>query len=597
MLVSRLPSKAILLQRLYSQSAPAAYGNFRSGPSGRPRTSHVSLASSAAVTAAALMWYSSSKPVHNDASPAELVEKARDDLAIGFDDGTLGGVVWGSNSYNVIAPQTPGVESVRAPASAAWLQNAALRDLALHEKHAACVDARGDVYQWGDGFFGNSPSTLDEQRKPALTLHGKDITHIALTENKVFALSSSGNVYVFAASAAGQASDAPATSAWYRPGWLLGHEQSIDFAEITPQHPLNRREKFVSISSGSDHLLALTSTGRAFAHPITKNANSHGQLGFRKFDIPAHSSSALASERTEVELIPKAVLDPYAKSTPYSRPAAAAVGDAPSGALQAYDDGNLRFSDTFFEIPGLKGIAMTQVLAAGRTSFAKTDSGRVLGWGANDYGQIGLGGHVTVDTVAVPTEVVLWRTVSSKLRSKCLDVYSGGNLTGFTVERVDEKGVRTVDLLMCGNGRWGGLGNNAFSSAQGSPLRAKSVSGLLEYSDTDNALRPLVPHALSISPTGHVLMTLDTQTHSGSGGGGRDLLVWGANQTYELGNGKRTSLAVPTNLEKRDGTRVMLMAKKTRVVDMQGKAWGTSDVEQCAAGGYGNTVVYWKIAQ
>lgn len=117
----------------------------------------------------------------------------------------------------------------------------------------------------------------------------------------------------------------------------------------------------------------------------------------------------------------------------------------------------------------------------------------------------------------------------------------------------------------------------------------------LSDSDAHNALRPLVPHALSISPTGHVLLTLDTHVHAGKGGGGRDLLVWGANGTYELGNGKRTSLAVPTNLEKRDGSRVMLMTRNMKVTDLQGGAWGKTDVEQCAVGGYGNTVVYWKI--
>lgn len=76
-------------------------------------------------------------------------------------------------SYNVIAPQSPGVESIRTPSTAAWLQNVALRDLALHEKHAACVDARGDVYQWGDRFFGQPSTSLEDQRKPTLTLRGK----------------------------------------------------------------------------------------------------------------------------------------------------------------------------------------------------------------------------------------------------------------------------------------------------------------------------------------------------------------------------------------------------------------------------------------
>lgn len=57
------------------------------------------------------------------------------------------------------------------PTPSEWFDNVALRDLALHEQHAACVDARGDVYQWGDGFFGSEPGT--SRTKPRVTLRGK----------------------------------------------------------------------------------------------------------------------------------------------------------------------------------------------------------------------------------------------------------------------------------------------------------------------------------------------------------------------------------------------------------------------------------------
>jgi len=73
--------------------------------------------------------------------------------------------------------------------------------------------------------------------------------------------------------------------------------------------------RFVSISAGSDHLLALTSSGRVFTHPISKNANSHGQLGLRTFDVP-DSSDPSSDSRVPIELIPKALADPYAKATP-----------------------------------------------------------------------------------------------------------------------------------------------------------------------------------------------------------------------------------------------------------------------------------------
>jgi alpha-tubulin suppressor-like RCC1 family protein len=141
--------------------------------------------------------------------------------------------------------------------------------------------------------------------------------------------------------------------------------------------------RFVAISAGTDHLLALTSSGRAFAHPISKMANSHGQLGFRKFDIPVQSSETIpikaSPSRLPVELTPKIATDLYAKASASSRPATPS-----SDILQLFDDENIRFSDTLFEIPGLKGIKVAQVVAAGRTSFVKTDTGKVLGWGANE---------------------------------------------------------------------------------------------------------------------------------------------------------------------------------------------------------------------
>ena len=81
---------------------------------------------------------------------------------------------------NLIAPQNPGVETVPKPSVYPWLQNVALRDLALHETHAACVDARGDIYQWGDGFFG--PLSLErdgnQDRRPTATLRGKVRDHL-----------------------------------------------------------------------------------------------------------------------------------------------------------------------------------------------------------------------------------------------------------------------------------------------------------------------------------------------------------------------------------------------------------------------------------
>lgn len=92
------------------------------------------------------------------------------------------------------------------------------------------------------------------------------------------------------------------------------------------------------------------------------------------------------------------------------------------------------------------------------------------------------------------------------------------------------------------------------------------------------------------------MLTLDTLARSGSGGGGRDLLVWGANQEYQLGNGKRGSLASPVALNGPDGQRLMLGKRAADVKDLGGKVWKRGvQVEQCAVAGWGSSLIYWKI--
>lgn len=93
-----------------------------------------------------------------------------------------------------------------------------------------------------------------------------------------------------------------------------------------------------------------------------------------------------------------------------------------------------------------------------------------------------------------------------------------------------------------------------------------------------------------------MLLTLDTLARAGPGGGGRDLLVWGFNRDYQLGNSKRTSLATPANLEVPGGGRLMMMKRTAEVKDMQGRRWARGvEVEQRAIAGFGASLVYWKI--
>ncbi|KAH9039401.1 RCC1/BLIP-II [Lactarius hengduanensis] len=550
--------------------------------------------------------------IHNDSDAAPSTAAPRLDQAAARgnvpttreDEEGLRLLVWGSNRSRIISPGASDAAQIRTPAAASFLQDVALRDLAVHATHAVCVDGRGDVYQWGDGFFGHHPASADGT--PVLTLRGKNITKVQVTESRVFALSAEGKVYVIPARGASQyltsgAPPTPSSAPWWGTGWLWGEEAGARHAEVVPAQKLAWGERITSIAAGRDHLLALTSSGRTFVHPITKNANTHGQLGFRKFDVPDPSTpAAAAATRLDVELTPRAIADPYAKSSRYARgpSTSTAAPTSVSGNVVDVDDTTLDFSDRFFEVPALRDVRAVQIAAGARSSFVRTDTGRVLGWGANDYGQIGLGGNVTLDTITVPTEVVLWRGIPSDTRTRCIDLNAGGDLAFFTVERVDGSAIRNVEVLSCGNGQYGGLGNALFSNAQSIPVRTKAVSGLLEFSEKTNNLQPIVPHAVSVSPDGHVLLALDTCAHAGPGGGGMDLLAWGTNYDYQVGNGKRASIAVPATLGTEDGDRIMLQKQRAKVVrDLQGRVLGRSvEVEQVAIAGYGNSLVYWRIA-
>ena len=183
---------------------------------------------------------------------------------------------------------------------------------------------------------------------------------------------------------------------------------------------------------------------------------------------------------------------------------------------------------------------------------------------------------------------------------------TGGDLSGFLVERSGTTS-KTIELLMCGNGQWGGHGNNQFKTAW-SPVRAKYVSGLMECKyhvlhvlllkrvvddDLTQGMVPIVPSAVSISSGGHVLLTLDTST--GGGKEGCDLVVFGKNHDCELGNNKKSSLPLPTPLELPSGERFLL--RKTRakeLEDLSGKTHKNVFVEQRAVAGPGMSCVYWQ---
>jgi Regulator of chromosome condensation (RCC1) repeat len=110
------------------------------------------------------------------------------------------------------------------------------------------------------------------------------------------------------------------------------------------------------------------------------------------------------------------------------------------------------------------------------------------------------------------------------------------------------------------------------------------------------ALEAIRPQSFSVSPTGHALLSLSS---------GRNLLTWGQNSTYQLGNGKRSSIAQPSYVrhfspisgaEDDDQGRMALREGRLKVLrDMGGRVCGRNvKVQQWPVAGWNSSVVYWR---
>ncbi|PWY98548.1 RCC1/BLIP-II [Testicularia cyperi] len=600
-----------------SSSTAAASSSYRHQSSSR---SGAAWTSAAIATGAILTsWYLSS-PLHNDVAPSVATEADITATTLSQQDqmrqrAKLQGVyAWGSNRYNVVAPDAPSVTLVRSPRSIPFFDGVALRDINLQEKHGVAVDANGDVYQWGLGFFDptvremtaiedvplgrrrerNSAnqqaplgSLASQVLNPVKTLTGKNIIKVEATEDKVFALSKDGHVYVF--SAVQQLQSPPASAAWSANPFTLFNafaSSTIDHEVLkpAPSARFGTKEKIHDIVAGNHHLLAVSNKGRTFSTPISEDGNNFGQLGSRRVLLntlktpdskPGHVDAILEPRmfselddpngRPVASLMPSNALPPVSTesgrtSKPTSSGESAAVPSvqtstdhAPPPMPLTEPSASIRWCTTLHEIPALRNINVVQLAAGSEHSLARTWDGKVLAWGRHTHGQCGLGINFSMEAVPVPTEVVLSKSFSnSSTDIRASSIAAGADNSFFMTTRRDASGLGNglkIDLLAVGKGQWGTLGNAMWSQVAAQPGRVKTVSGLMEYSEASGQTHPVPIYSMSVGKPGHVALVLDTVDVADHLAFGRDVMVWGHNAAFQLGTTKRSNLAVPQHLK------------------------------------------------
>ena len=410
---------------------------------------------------------------------------------------------WGSNTGRVVAPdsaETP----IKAPRRIPAFDGVPLRDLKLDRNFGVAVTEKGDLLQWGIAYSSDSTH-------PTPTLTGKDLVSVQISQDRVIGLSSLGKVYSIPVAKTDQlAGPKPREYSWV-PFW--SSPSPISYRRIQP--PLSSWfEQVIAISSGLEHLLLLTSSGRVFsAASSSTEFPSRGQMG-----IPG-----LTWEHR------------------------------PPG---SYDQPH--------EIAALRGFKIRSIAAGDHHSLALDSQGRAFAFGDNSVGQLGLDYNSAPTCVDTPALIPFQKFYTGSGQAPHVtSIAAGGVNSFFTVEAasvaargqndaIPGSGRVTADTWSCGQGTYGGLGNGRWTHTQGTPIKVKSLSGLHEFDEMNKSLIPIRLARFSVGST-HAAATMDNVTNVGAHmrstnsdtNWGADVLWWGGNEHYQLGTRKRSNMSQP----------------------------------------------------
>jgi alpha-tubulin suppressor-like RCC1 family protein len=411
---------------------------------------------------------------------------------------------WGSNLGKVVAPDSD-EEFIKTPRRIPSFDGVLLRDLRLDRDFGAAITENGDLLQWGAAYS-------KDTRQPVPTLKGKNLLSLALSRDRIIALSSDGQVYSVPVSKEDQAAGPkPAESTWI-PFWSVPGSISYRLIRLKDSQ---RGEKVSKIRGGLDHVLLLTSKGRLFsAASSSEMFPSKGQLGISGLTWNTRPAG------------------------PYDQP---------------------------HEIVTLRGFDIVDIAAGDYHSLAVDRDGRVFAFGDNSLGQLGFDYNAEATTIDTPSLIPLQRLYQgSNVVPRVTGVAAGGSNSFFTVDTTPvggggpdnstQRGLSRVtsDTFSCGQGIWGSLGNGRWTHVQGTPTKIKALSGLFEWDEDTNQVAPIRLSRISVGST-HAAATMNNVTRISANAKtsvndtnyGADVLWWGGNQFYQLGTGKRNNLNYP----------------------------------------------------
>lgn len=285
-----------------------------------------------------------------------------------------------------------------------------LAQVSAGSSHMLALGRDGKIYTWGDNQYGQlgrtdlptghgeasalSKTPVEVQGLPSGTVP----ISISARGNFNILLDSSGRVFTWGSNAHDQLGNPSVPSGSDRDdSWSAAPTEVRGFPEGT---------KIVSVSAGSEHALALDDQGTVWAWGV----NTSGELGNGQ-------SSSSSSSPTRVSMPSGmrcvAISAGYGHST--------AIGGDEKVWAWGYGGGGEMGNGTTtttnrvpVQVQGLPSQVQANSISAGRAhTLALTTSGKVYGWGANGFGQLGGGNRDQAVTVAIETPFPLPQVIDS----------------------------------------------------------------------------------------------------------------------------------------------------------------------------------------
>ncbi|KAK8222116.1 hypothetical protein M8818_000286 [Zalaria obscura] len=365
------------------------------------------------------------------------------------------------------------------------------------------------------------------------------------------------------------------------------------YSTETNQPTVTLKDKnLVYLSISRDRILGLSSSGKVYSIPVSKDDQQAGSKPEESSWIPFWSSRSPISYRTispddlsrseKISSIASGLEHALLLTSKGRVFSAASASDSfpsrgqlgipgltwvtkPAG---AYDQPH--------ELKTLTGFTITKIACGDYHSLVADKDGRVFAFGDNTSGQLGFEYSADSSIVDSPALLPLQKLYAGTNQTPLVTAIAAGGLTSYltvdatkvasyaaTNDPAANRGLGkiTADTWAFGSGITGSLGNSRWTHVQGTPVKIPSLSALFEYDERTQQTVPIRLARLSVGAT-HAAAVMDNVTSlsasdSATAGEndtnwGADIVFWGGNEHYQLGTGKRNNVNTPSYIQPLD---------------------------------------------